>query len=385
MQRRTRFKIALVLAVPLCLALAWVGHAAWTDTPTKLEIAKYIKNAWGLVSLPIWQINITGHRRSVEWVDWAGNPRFALWDPHDPPTPADPSDDVVIDKTTGLVWTRNVDIAGQTMTWRSAREFCFGLTVGNLHGFRLPSLPEIYTLCVPGGSPPGTQGLFVNHIGVEGWWTSTRAHCGDPAAGCKGPDPLDEGQAELDSLDAWNYASCQSGAINSDWLNAPAGTGPPWHTVTWRPGIDEAGIYDVYAFVPKCHAIPCPNATNAPYTINYDGGPDTVNVDQTVNDGKWHLLGTYPFAAGTSGYVQLSDNADGIVVADAVRFIRHGELLSHHPHGREYAYVKNNWYDDGDTTNHGDEIYELRSVWAVRGGGDDGSTSVMPDFPDWKG
>ncbi|TCO44908.1 hypothetical protein EV646_10980 [Kribbella antiqua] len=33
-------------------------------------------------------------------------------------------------------------------------------------------------------------------------------------------------------------------------------------------------------------------------------------------------IGTFAFKAGTTGYVELSDNADGYVIADAVRFRR---------------------------------------------------------------
>lgn len=33
-------------------------------------------------------------------------------------------------------------------------------------------------------------------------------------------------------------------------------------------------------------------------------------------------LGTYPFAGGLAGTVELADSGDGYVVTDAVRFIR---------------------------------------------------------------
>jgi len=36
--------------------------------------------------------------------------------------------------------------------------------------------------------------------------------------------------------------------------------------------------------------------------------------------GSWYSLGTYDLAAGTAGSVVLSDDANGYVVADAVRF-----------------------------------------------------------------
>jgi hypothetical protein len=42
-----------------------------------------------------------------------------------------------------------------------------------------------------------------------------------------------------------------------------------------------------------------------------------------VNGGQWVLLGTYTFAAGSSGYVQLGTaGTDGYVIADAVKFER---------------------------------------------------------------
>jgi hypothetical protein len=92
-----------------------------------------------------------------------------------------------------------------------------------------------------------------------------------------------------------------------------SGTGS--NTATWTPDVDEAGEYRVYAWWNSYTN----RATDAPYTINYDGGSDTIDVDQQVNGGQWNLLGTYPFAAGTSGYVVLSDNANGVVIADAIK------------------------------------------------------------------
>ena len=61
-------------------------------------------------------------------------------------------------------------------------------------------------------------------------------------------------------------------------------------------------------------------ASNAPYTVNYDGGSQTVPADQQTNGAQWNLLGTWTFVAGTSGNVQLTNNANGVVIADAVRF-----------------------------------------------------------------
>ena len=96
-------------------------------------------------------------------------------------------------------------------------------------------------------------------------------------------------------------------------------TGPLDSTATWRPDIQHAGQYSVYAW----WTVHGNRATDAPYTIYYDGGFETVEVNQEINGGKWNYLGTYPFAEGTDGYVVLSDDSEETgqyVIADAVKF-----------------------------------------------------------------
>jgi hypothetical protein len=61
-------------------------------------------------------------------------------------------------------------------------------------------------------------------------------------------------------------------------------------------------------------------ATNAPYTINHNGGSDTVLINQELGGGGWTYLDTYAFNAGTGGSVLLTDEADEYVIADAVKF-----------------------------------------------------------------
>ena len=93
-------------------------------------------------------------------------------------------------------------------------------------------------------------------------------------------------------------------------------------TATYRPNIPAAGRYDVEIWFPNGKN----RATNAPWLISYDGGQITVLVDQRAQGGKWITIATAKrFAAGTNGFVRLSNNvrsADSgtIVVADAVRF-----------------------------------------------------------------
>jgi hypothetical protein len=92
-------------------------------------------------------------------------------------------------------------------------------------------------------------------------------------------------------------------------------------TATWTPDITEAGYYYVYAWWSAYKT----RASNAPYTINHADGSDTIRVNQQTNGGVWNLLETdttdsFYFDVGTSGSVVLSDDADGVVVADAIRF-----------------------------------------------------------------
>jgi len=88
--------------------------------------------------------------------------------------------------------------------------------------------------------------------------------------------------------------------------------------VTYRPDLPVDGDYNVYAW--WIHG--SKRATNAPYTITYNGGSETVRVNQKATSGQWNLLGTYPFVAGTSGYAELRDGpgAAGVVIADAVKW-----------------------------------------------------------------
>ena len=90
-------------------------------------------------------------------------------------------------------------------------------------------------------------------------------------------------------------------------------------TATFRPNLPVPGKYDVKIW----YSAGSNRSTVAPYLISYNGGSSTVYVNQTINSGQWVLLATaVPFAAGTAGFVRLSNNASGnVVIADAIEFI----------------------------------------------------------------
>jgi hypothetical protein len=118
----------------------------------------------------------------------------------------------------------------------------------------------------------------------------------------------------VDEVDWNSYSGSGETFYGTDMRYKAAGGGSK--TATWTPYIPAAGNYNVYAWWSAYSA----RASNAPYTINYDGGSETVRVSQKVNGGQWNQLGTgtYPFVVATSGSVVLSDDADGTVVADAI-------------------------------------------------------------------
>ncbi len=61
-------------------------------------------------------------------------------------------------------------------------------------------------------------------------------------------------------------------------------------------------------------------ATDATYTVNHAAGSSSISVNQQAGGGVWNLLGTFDLN-GASTFV-LTDKADGIVVADAVRLVQ---------------------------------------------------------------
>ena len=86
-------------------------------------------------------------------------------------------------------------------------------------------------------------------------------------------------------------------------------------TFRWLPDVPEGGVYEDYAWW-TYHAN---RSSTVPYRISHVGGVDTVIVDQhdVALGGRWNLLGTYTFEAG-SGYVEVSSE-NGQASADAVR------------------------------------------------------------------
>lgn len=110
----------------------------------------------------------------------------------------------------------------------------------------------------------------------------------------------------------------ESGAQN-EYKGSSRYTSSSGKTATWTPNIDEAGEYEVYAWWDYYST----RDTNALYTIHYNGGSDPIRVNQKEDYSQWTYLGTYTFAAGTSGHVTLtrdSQSTGSSTSSDAVMF-----------------------------------------------------------------
>ncbi|MFI1098509.1 DNRLRE domain-containing protein [Streptomyces sp. NPDC020917] len=143
---------------------------------------------------------------------------------------------------------------------------------------------------------------------------------------------LDDGDAGTAAKGSWPYSgntAYTQYAVNGDYAyNKDAVAGD---TYTWQPTVPAAGSYRV-----DVHSIPASDrATNAPYTVTYNGGTYNGTIDQSAGTGGvWRSLnnGTaLPFAAGTAGKIVLGDgpaSATTAVIADAVRLVEPGTTLT---------------------------------------------------------
>ncbi|MFF5919869.1 DNRLRE domain-containing protein [Streptomyces flavochromogenes] len=167
------------------------------------------------------------------------------------------------------------------------------------------------------------------HRATQAWteeqatWNSANALTGELSGTAVVVDDGDAGRTA--AVGAWpasgNTAYTQY-AVNQDYLyNKDSVAGD---TYTWQPNLPEDGTYQVEA-----HNVPASDrATNAPYTITYDGGSKAYTVDQQAGTaGVWKTLGSHPFKAGTLGKIVLGDGPASTatsVIADAVRFTKGG-------------------------------------------------------------
>lgn len=113
----------------------------------------------------------------------------------------------------------------------------------------------------------------------------------------------------------WTHSTSEPGYWGADYQYVSAGTGTTYAEWTFSPS--QTGEYELFTwYTPHSN-----RASNAPYTIEHNAGTTTVRIDQTQNGRQWVSLGTYPFIADVYYSVRLSNDANGIVISDAIRLV----------------------------------------------------------------
>ncbi|MCF6526090.1 DNRLRE domain-containing protein [Streptomyces sp. JJ36] len=113
----------------------------------------------------------------------------------------------------------------------------------------------------------------------------------------------------------WDLADAP-GQQGYDHATHAAGTGTD--VFTWTLNIPEDGTYDVAVKYPEDASA----SASATYTVTHSTGTADRTVDQSAGGGTWVSLGSYAFTQGNDAKLELAQDADGKVLADAVKLVR---------------------------------------------------------------
>ncbi len=113
------------------------------------------------------------------------------------------------------------------------------------------------------------------------------------------------------------------GSTDTRWYRShrtSAGSGEA--TAVYTPGINRAGYWRVYEWHGWAGTATnsYSEATNVPCRISYDGGYKDTTINQQMNAGRWNLLGTFPYSPGGNKSLTITNNANGVVIADAFKW-----------------------------------------------------------------
>lgn len=132
----------------------------------------------------------------------------------------------------------------------------------------------------------------------------------------------DDGEGEGFIYDLADFRDTENPFENGTYRQVQTVSGSGESTASWAADFPESREYAVYVSYKSM-----PNsAEDARYTINYDGGSETVLVNQKLGGGTWIYLGTYPFAEGLDlerPAVVLSNHSEKgghtVITADAIK------------------------------------------------------------------
>ncbi len=107
-------------------------------------------------------------------------------------------------------------------------------------------------------------------------------------------------------------------------FHAQASAGNGDAVAIYEPNINVAGNYEIFEWHGQAgrNDEDFQEATNVPYFIIKDGSTITSgHINQALNVGQWNSLGTFKFPKGKRIVVKLTNDADGVVISDAIRFV----------------------------------------------------------------
>jgi murein DD-endopeptidase MepM/ murein hydrolase activator NlpD len=166
---------------------------------------------------------------------------------------------------------------------------------------RISSFSGSYTGGVWSGTVPGrsVKIQFVTDSSVTAW-----GFCADAlqTAGTVTEVIVDERSSGFTKGGAYWWDDWSRGySGHMYWTYVNGGVINSWGE--WRPNLSAGRWYEVYAYVPDYHT----DTTSARYEVHHQNGVSTVVRNQSPYYNQWVSLGTFYFAAGTSGYVRLTD------------------------------------------------------------------------------
>jgi len=127
----------------------------------------------------------------------------------------------------------------------------------------------------------------------------------------------------LDNQDAtsilpWVFTQSGVNFYGNVFYYTSAGTGD--NSITYESAIIESGIYDVYSWWTANSM----NANNTKFLISADGKEWISEKSQQTSGGQWNLLSSIQLNDSSNINVTISNDANGFVVADAIRIIYRG-------------------------------------------------------------
>jgi len=175
MDKTKKIMVFLSLALVFGFVIVLLSQTSETEPVTIQWAKRNLENARRAVDIPVWKITQNGTNQSVNWVAHGPNKRFAIYDPG---TPVDAYDDLVLDRETRLIWSRDANRKGEQVYLMDAGSYIRNFILGYRKGWTLPNVEELSSLLdfsEPGSPdyPLPTGHPFLNVQPGKYWTQST--------------------------------------------------------------------------------------------------------------------------------------------------------------------------------------------------------------------